>query len=187
MPNIRRRLSVARAMFAVVSAVMLSACAIQIEPAHDPRIVAELEALAIDTQSLFADGQGFAHEALPEREDAYSQLVARASAIRLLAEARPAPASPISDRIRSLTEPAEDSVVELIGRAPQGEVIRDLSNATAAYMTDFLRALERLRKRDRAADARGLPRSIPVLAQLAMEDALRDALFYERTILNRSR
>lgn len=185
----RRRGSAARIFASILAMALLAACAIRIEPPQDARLIAELEALALDTQTLFAGGESFSPDALEGREEIYARLAARAAAIRLLAEARPAPSGPISDHIRAATQPAEDRIVEMIGRAPDGggEGGRDLSNATAAFMTDYLGALERLRARDRAAEAPGLPSSTTEIARLALEDALRDALFYERTILNRSR
>jgi len=182
----RRRGLAARTLLSVIAMALLAACAIRIEPPQDSRLIAELEALALDTQTLFANGESFAPETLPEREATYSRLIARAAAIRLLAEARPTPSGPISDRIRAATQPAEDRIAEMIGRMPNEEGARDHSNATAAFMADYLGALERLRGRDRAAKA-GLPDSVPAIARLALEDALRDALFYERAILDRSR
>lgn len=189
MPEFRRRARAARTCFFVIAmtaTTMLAACAIRIEPPQDPRLIAELETLALDTQMLFAEADGFAPERRNAREAAYARLYARAAAIRLFAEARPAPSGPLSDRIRAATQPAEDGIVELIGRAPSGSDRRDLSNATAGFMSDYLGALDRLKRRDQTAESH-LPESVVLLSKLALEDALRDALFYERAILNRNR
>jgi len=173
----RRRGDAARILISAFLLAALAACAIRIEPAQDPRLIAELEALALDTQTLFAGGDGLAPADPAAREDAYARLAARSAAIRLLAEARPTPAGPIADRIRTATQPAEDRIVALIGRAPggfgEGEGGRDLSNAVAAAMSDYLDALERLRRRDRRAGEAGPSAAFVALARLALEDALR--------------
>ena len=186
MPDFRRRVRAARTCLSVIALTILAACAIRIEPAQDPRLIAELEALALDTQTLFAEAGEFSANGQDARDPVYARLSARAAAIRLFAEARPAPSGPVSDRIRGATQPAEDRIVELIGRAPSGQGDRDLSNATAAFMSDYLDTLDRLQRRDRASEGR-LPESIVLLARMGLEDALRDALFYERAILNRDR
>lgn len=177
----RRCWLAARAFLSVTLVALLAACVLRIEPVQDPRLITELESLAHETQTLFtATGR-------QERQPVYESLAARADDIRLRAVARPTPSGALPERIRAASRQSEGRIKKLIGHASAGGEGRDLSNATAAYMSDYLAALERLRRRDLAAPEPGMSASIAWIGRLALEDALRDALLYERDILNRDR
>ena len=183
----RRRVFAARTALSVFLLALLAACAVRFEPTQDPHLIAELEALERDTRTLFASSDAFAAGTLPAREVRYADLAARAAEIRSRAKARPTPSNVIAERVRAASRSTERQIREVIGHALNGEGGRNRENATAAYMTDYLGVLDRLRDRDRVAPAPGLSPSVVTLGRLALEGALRDALIYERGILSRGR
>lgn len=217
------------------------ACTVALEPAYDEKIVAELEALVAETQSLFANiPEGIPPQGYEERKNTYESLAARAATIKLYAEARPAPSGRLSNFFGNLFSPAPPNDVSVIGgdsdRASALSDADPYANATSGFMSDFLRNLKSLSDKDRenvaevvgsldnyeAAQAAYLSeleryresyaawiagrgprpddlRSAPsaptgsvssnfvARRREVIEDILRDALFYERDILNRNR
>jgi hypothetical protein len=136
---------------------LVSACDRFIEPPQDTRLVAALDALAQDTEALFADFAATATEARAER---YAALAAEAHAITVRAELR-ASAQAVQP------EPGPYAI------------------ATVGFMADYSRNLDYLAKADAAAGAYGLLPQIVALRHAAMADAVRDALVYERDLLAR--
>jgi hypothetical protein len=131
-------------------------CVRFVEPPQDLRILAGLERLAADTDALFAT--------LPdngsERHGRYAALAAQSAAITALADARMA----------------------AMVRQPTG----DYANATAGFLADYDRSLALLAEADGGTDGGGAAPGIVALRRAAMNDALTDALIYERDILNRA-
>lgn len=135
----------------------LAACARLVEPPHDPRLVAAVEALAVDTNALF---DSFAATAPEARAARYAMLAGDALAIATRAELRTAAMA--------------------VPPAPGPYAV-----ATAGFMADYSRALDGLARADAAASAYGLPPQVVALRRATMTDALNDALIYERDLLNR--
>jgi hypothetical protein len=133
-------------------------CARFVEPPQDLRILVGLERLAADTDALFAS---LPESAQTERLGRYDALAAQSAALVALAEARTA----------------------AMVRRPTG----DYADATAGFLADYDRNLARLAEADAGTDDYGPPPGLVALRRAAMNDALTDALIYERDILNRAR
>lgn len=135
----------------------LSACDRFIEPQQDTRLIGALATLARDTDTLFASFDAIPTEA---RADRYADLASDAQVIATRAELRAA--------------------AQAVQPEPGAYAI-----ATAGYMADYSRTLDRLARADAAAGACGLSPQIVALRRAAMADALQDALIYERDLLTR--
>jgi hypothetical protein len=145
-------------LFVSLFALVLAACSHLVEPPQDMRLVIGLEHLAAGTEELAEER---AEVSPAEREAAYAALDASAQHLVSLAEARAA----------AMAVTAEAAAYGI---------------ATAGFLTDFRRNLALLAARDAAAGTYGLLPGYVALRLAAMRDALGDALYYERVVLDRS-
>lgn len=158
MTQVFRRTASRFALTLACLAVLLgAACYRLIEPMQDARIVAALEQLSDDTDTLFAD---FDVLAPTTRQTRYDSLDAQAAAI-----------------IRRAQERAE----AMEAGVPDG----DYGIATAGFLADYTRNLRSLAAADATASSFGPMPQLVALQREAMRDALNDALFYERDVLSR--
>lgn len=144
------------AALAIVLLAIVS-CVRLAEPPQDLRIIAGLERLAAQTDALFAT---LPDSTQAERAVLYEALAAQSGTVSALAVSR----------------------TTAMVRRPTG----DYADATAGFLADFDRNLARLVEADAALDDYGPPPGIVALRRAAMNDALTDALIYERDILNRA-
>lgn len=216
---------------------LLGACGFPREPPHDPNIADALAELTIGTQVLLRELQVDSPAAHASRAGRYASLSARAETIRLMAEARDIGGSRAGGVLQGVSARAGQAAATAIGQSAEDGALRaEYSEATPAYMADYLRNLAKLEIHDRGATggreaqvsrhreamaaheqalARYLedwrryvagqgprpaeppaPPAAPKLAlnagqlalrKAALEDILRDALVYERLLLNRQR
>jgi len=183
MTDRRRRARPRRAAPLLLAALALAlvACTAPREPAYDPAIAGAVTDLAVESQSLFGSLTAAPPEPFSERADLYRRLSARAEAVRVMAENRPAP------RPLPLAAAGEAALAGLLG--PRGiapdRAARRYSAATPAFMADYLRNLDRLESADRA-DPDGPPAPARVRLRIAaLSEVLRDTLTYERRVLRR--
>jgi hypothetical protein len=141
-----------------VLALVGVSCTRMIEPPQDARLVAGLETLAAETDAFAA---AFPSRAAGERQATYAALDDAAAALIGWAEARN----------QALAIDAERQAYAV---------------ATAGFLEDFRRNLALLAARDAEAGRYGLLQSYVALRFAAMRDALDDALYYERVVLDRS-
>lgn len=101
---------------AVVFAVFLTACSINLAPAHDPSLVQGLSDANNDAMILFADvSTGVDEATFGERRETYNSIIGRIDALRLQASARPLPSPAVS---RTLRERLGDENAEMILTPP---------------------------------------------------------------------
>lgn len=145
-------------LFVSLFALVLAACSHLVEPPQDMRLVIGLEHLAAGTEQL---AQERAEASPAEREAAYAALDASARHLVSLSAAR-------ADAMAINPEAGAYDI------------------ATAGFLADFRRNLALLAARDAAAGSYGLLPGYVALRFAAMRDALSDALYYERVVLDRS-
>jgi hypothetical protein len=180
--QIRRRLyfsaheRIRKLPLAVFAAIILSSCALQLEPSYDARIVKEIETLTLDTQTFFASiTNGIPAAGFSEREKAYAALAGRAAAIKIYAEARPAPSGRLVGFFQNLISvpPPPSLSAAAGGDRSSGSPSEDrYENATAGYMEDYLRNLKRLADKDKENAATVGDLSRFEAAQAGYRDAL---------------
>ena len=145
-------------LFVPFMALILAACSHFVEPPQDMRLVIGLERLAARTEKVARQRA----DATPaQREAAYAALDAAAENVTSLAEAR-------ADAMAVPSQPNAYGI------------------ATAGFLADFRRNLTLLAERDASAGSYGLLPEFVALRSAAMRDALSDALYYERVVLDRS-
>jgi hypothetical protein len=145
-------------LFVSLFALVLAACSHLVEPPQDMRLVIGLEHLAADTEQLARERA----EASPaERGTAYAALDASAERLVSMAQAR----------------------ADAMAVTPEADAY---GIATAGFLADFRRNLTLLAEGDAAAGSYGLLPAYVALRFAAMQDALSDALYYERVVLDRS-
>lgn len=226
-----------RAYPALLVLSLLGACAFSREPPHDPHIADALAELAIGTQVLLRELQTDNPKSHSGRAERYATLSARAETIRLMAEAREVGGARTGGVLRGVAARAGQAAGAAIGEGKGASAFRaQYSEATPAFMADYLRNLAKLEAHDRGAtgsrDAQiarhrealatqeqalaryladwrryvagqgprpAAPPTAPdapklalnagqlALRKAALEDILRDALVYERLLLNRQR
>lgn len=137
----------------VLAALLLAGCTVQLEPGYDARIVKEVETLTLETETFFASiVDGIPAAGYQEREKTYVALAGRAGAIKVYAEARPAPSGRLVDFFQNLIViPASPKITAAVGGEREtGAPVGDrYANATGGYMEDYIRNLQKLAKKDR--------------------------------------
>jgi hypothetical protein len=141
--------------FLFTAVLGLGACTVALEPAHDPKIVSELETLTHETEKFFAAfREGIPITGFEERVATYNELTSRAATIKIFAEARPAPGgkvprflsnlftSALPDEVRKVD--TEDRTLERQANADEA-----YANATSGFMDDYARNVFLIATRDR--------------------------------------
>lgn len=151
---------------AVVFAVFLTACSINLAPAHDPSLVQGLSDANNDAMILFADvSTGVDEATFGERRETYNSIIGRIDALRLQASARPLPSPAVS---RTLRERLGDENAEMI-----------LTPPTESSLAEVAETLTRMRDTDRA---RGLTPTLVQGFRNNYEISMDQALTYEKAL-----
>ncbi|HUF88191.1 MAG TPA: hypothetical protein VMM59_12475 [Thermohalobaculum sp.] len=159
-----------RGLVALAALTALAACAIGREPAYDAGLADEVTRLTAGTLRLFqelAPGSGATYEA---REPRYRDLGAQAETVRLMAQARGSAIQPTGPIMRAARLSAGAALAEEIS-AEAAERLAEYRDATAAYMADYLRNLQRLREHDRGASGNQAGRMADYEAALEVHGA----------------
>ena len=143
-----------RGLAVILAALALTACTFGCEPAYDAAIADEVTGLTAQTLTLFQDFVPVPKGEHVDRAAQYRALTARAETIRLMAEARGSavPASGLALRLTRLAARFSDAERTLPGGLEQAaERLDEYSEATPAYMRDYIRNLAALEAHDTAA------------------------------------
>ena len=147
---------------------LLSACAIQLAPAFDQRIVDDLRTTSEAALVQYAAvGDGSDKAEFPEMEDDYNQLIGKLDAVRLMSQSRYFPASPTRGLFRRFNPDAN---------VKQSENYEAPSVRSLTGLVSTLTAL-----RDKHRDD-GLTRSYVAASKNQFETYLDQAMTYERAL-----
>lgn len=139
-----------RGLVALLALTSLAACTIGREPAYDAELAGEVTALTAESLRLFQELRPESAATYADRAPRYRALAARAETIRLMAQARGSAVQPGGLVTRLARLGAASALAEEV--SPEAtERLAEYRDATAAYMSDYLRNLRRLEAQDSAS------------------------------------
>lgn len=141
-----------KGLVALLALTALAACAIGREPAYDAALAGEVTDLTGETLRLFQDLAPGTTASYDDRAAQYRSLAAHAETVRLMAQARGSAVQPGGLIMQAARLGASTALAKKVSdKAAQR--LDEYRDATAAYMTDYLRNLHRLETYDRSASA----------------------------------